>query len=353
VNRSEFKMIIREGLIELELNSIAKGNGPGRKAPGYYSQAMVISRDLTISVLKNYFYGSFKALDMLGGSGIRGLRIEKECKAEVTINDNNPKALEIIKRNRELNFSKARITSLDASRCIENFYDYIDIDPYGSPVPFLDPALKSIKKYGLIGVTATDLPNLTGTNFKKGIELYHSKIIRNYYSHESGLRALISFIIKRSAEYELALRPILSFYGGYYYRIFFKVEKGSKKLEKNLDYIQSLNYLSRNKELGPIWIGNIHDTNFIKNLIIEDYMQNSEKIKKYKEIFLNENILFFYSLEELSKKFKRNIPKIDEFISYLKDLGYSASRTQFSNIGIKTNASFVTLRKIFNERFIK
>ncbi len=72
-----------------------------------------------------------------------------------------------------------------------------------------------------------------------------------------------------------------------------------------------------------------------------------------KKIFVNENILFFYSLENLSKKFKTDIPKIENFISILKDLGYSASRTQFNPIGIKTKASFIVMRKIFNERFIK
>ncbi|MGC8565063.1 MAG: hypothetical protein ACP5R0_03700 [Thermoplasmata archaeon] len=347
-------MKIKEGLVELEVKYISKGKGPGKKSVGYYSEAMVISRDLTVTILKNYFNKKFKALDLLGGSGIRGLRIEKECNANVTINDNNPKAIEIIEYNKKLNDSNAEITRFNASKCIPDaFYEYIDIDPYGSPVPFIDPAIKAIKNHGIIGITATDLPNLTGTNVKKGMSLYHSSIIRNDFKHESGLRALIAFFVKRSAEYEFSAIPLISYFGGYYYRIFFKMEKGIKKLEKNLEYVQLINTLSINKVLGPIWIGNIHDIDFLEKMEIPDYIKNFNKIKDLKGIWVNENPLFFYSLENISKLFGTNIPKVKDVINALIESGFRASKTQFNPIGIKTNASLFALRKIFNERFIK
>lgn len=347
-------MRIREGLINLEIQNVSKGKGPGKKSPGYYSEAMIISRDITVTILKNYFEKRFSALDILGGSGVRGLRIEKECGADVTINDRNPGAIKIIEMNKKLNDSNAKITKLDASKCFpKGFYDYIDIDPYGTPVPFIDSAIRSIKNHGVIGVTATDLPNLTGTNMEKGIKLYHSRIIRNYFSHETGLRALIAFIVKRAGEYEFSALPLISYFGGYYYRIFFRMEKGSKRVEKNLEYVQEIHGLSIRHLFGPIWIGDIHDREFLNKMKIFDYMQSSGKIESLKKIWANENILFFYSLENISRKFGTNIPKIEDVIVALGERGYKASRTQFDPVGIKTNASFLALKKIFDERFIK
>ena len=35
-------------------------------------------------------------------------------------------------------------------------FDIIDIDPYGSMVPFLYPAIKAVKNGGLLCITCTD-----------------------------------------------------------------------------------------------------------------------------------------------------------------------------------------------------
>jgi len=47
---------------------------------------------------------------------------------------------------------------LKAQKC----FDFIDLDPYGSGIPFMDSALNLIYDGGLIGVTFTDLAVLCG-----------------------------------------------------------------------------------------------------------------------------------------------------------------------------------------------
>ncbi|MCU0373510.1 MAG: ATP-binding protein, partial [Ignavibacteria bacterium] len=41
-------------------------------------------------------------------------------------------------------------------------FDYIDIDPFGSPCPFLDAAIKRLSRGGILAVTATDTSALAG-----------------------------------------------------------------------------------------------------------------------------------------------------------------------------------------------
>ena len=41
-------------------------------------------------------------------------------------------------------------------------FDFIDLDPYGTAIPFLDAAFNVIKTGGLMGITFTDLAVLCG-----------------------------------------------------------------------------------------------------------------------------------------------------------------------------------------------
>ena len=51
------------------------------------------------------------------------------------------------------------------SRRIEDRFDVVDLDPYGSPATFLDGAVQSICDGGLLLVTCTDMAVLCGTEF--------------------------------------------------------------------------------------------------------------------------------------------------------------------------------------------
>ena len=334
---------LKEGKVEVEVPKVYK-KGPGKKSIAYYSTSMVVSRDLTIFIIKNALKEGGHALDLLGGSGIRGFRIEKECNFNVTINEKNRESLVFIKNNANINNSKAKITELDAKRCTPNgFFDYIVVDPYGSPVPFLDPALKAIKNNGVLGITATDVSNFAGTNPDKTWYLYHSIPLDNYLKHEVGIRILIGYIARKASEYNFGIFPLLSYFGGYYYRVFIKLKRGKKEVLKSLSLIQEINFIKMFKRVGPIWIGNLHD---LKDFKIPDYLQSKKEIEKIINISKDENRLFFFSTEELGKKLKIDVPKIERLIEKLKEEGFSASRTQFSNVGLKTNATLPKINKI-------
>jgi len=334
-------MRVKEGLVEAELPVIFD-KGPGKKSTAYYSKSQVISRDLTIFIIKNYLKNGKNALDLLGGSGIRGFRIEKECNLNVTINERNKEALKYIFKNRDLNNSNAYITNFNAERQFpDGYYDYIDIDPYGSPVPFLDSALKSIKNNGIIGVTSTDIANLAGTYPHKTFYLYHSTPESGYLKHEVGTRILISYIANRAAENGFGIIPLLTYFGGYYYRIFFRVKKGKKWVMNTLSYVQEINKMGYWRKIGPLWIGNLHE--IINNYKIPENIEKRDHIINILKIAPYENLLFFYSTEEIGKRMGGKMPKIDYLIYKLRFNGYPASRTQFSPVGIKTTC---TLPKI-------
>jgi tRNA (guanine26-N2/guanine27-N2)-dimethyltransferase len=51
-------------------------------------------------------------------------------------------------------------------------FTIIDLDPYGSAIPFLDSALQSVEENGLMCVTFTDLRNLCGPEMARCFYLY-------------------------------------------------------------------------------------------------------------------------------------------------------------------------------------
>lgn len=94
-------------------------------------------------------------LDALAATGLRSIRYLKEISAvtHVTINDILPAATTAALKNCQVNNvdeSKVIINTGDAVMLMYNHrehalqYDVIDLDPYGSPIPFLDAAVQSV-----------------------------------------------------------------------------------------------------------------------------------------------------------------------------------------------------------------
>ena len=133
-----------------------KGPGSKDKVP-FYNPTMEMNRDLSILVaqwLINISKKPIRFLDGLASSGIRGLRFANELDGEfnVTINDWDSDAFSLIKKNIEI----LKLKNTNALNCnlnsllSDNKFEYIDIDPFGSPAHFVDSALRSISNNGVI-----------------------------------------------------------------------------------------------------------------------------------------------------------------------------------------------------------
>src|SRR3990172_1687374 len=141
-----------------------RASGRNKKPPVFYNPHMALNRGLCVLFMKTQGTGLVFA-DVLSGSGAKGLRVAVEASNTVFLNDANKDAVKLIKKNAALNKVKLDVSNMDANRFIhENrgLFGFIDIDPFGSPVPFIDPAVLSLKKKGYVGLTATDTATLCG-----------------------------------------------------------------------------------------------------------------------------------------------------------------------------------------------
>ena len=167
----------------------------------FYNPLMVSNRNISILFLNSISNKKMKLALPLAGSGIRGLRFLKELKEgkleRLYVNDKKANFVNTFENNLTLNKIKnsapIEIRNKDANKFLldEDGFDYIDIDPFGTPNPFLSAALARISRKGILAVTATDTAALSGTYPKVTARKYWSKPLRNYLMHEVGLRILI------------------------------------------------------------------------------------------------------------------------------------------------------------------
>ena len=157
-----------------------------KKDEVFYNPKMKMNRDISVIAL-NVFQGTrdrdIVVGDMLSATGIRGIRYCLECKniKSIIFNDLNPNAIKLINENITLNKIKnATVLSLDACEALSRYkflIDYVDIDPFGSPIQFLDSAARAVSNKGLLGVTATDTAPLSGTYPRAALRKYGAIII--------------------------------------------------------------------------------------------------------------------------------------------------------------------------------
>ncbi len=338
-------------------------------APVFYNPKMVFNRDISVivvSILKPKV-----VVDALSATGIRGVRyfLESWRSEELIFNDKNTEAISLIKQNLKLNGIDDNVTKVynrDANSLLyEIKADYVDIDPFGTPAPFILSSINATVKKGVVAITATDLSALTGSSVlsaRRKYDVINSKLSS---SKELGIRVLIGKVIREASIVEKAVYPLFSFYNDYYYRLFLRVDKGAKKADKA---IQTLKYFGEcdkcgfqqfldercNKMkcprcggemtvIGPLYYGPINDKEFVQTIGSSmkkfEYVNTFSKLEKFISVIKDECIYdsVYYKLDKIASKNKiKNIPQINKILECLGD----GTRTHFDPVGIKTNKEY-------------
>ncbi|MGC9225989.1 50S ribosomal protein L11 methyltransferase [Caldivirga sp.] len=361
-------VIQREGAVSFYAPDLSRYIAGGRIepawAPVFYNPAMANNRSVSVIVVRAYLrlLGKNGVLcEPFTGTGVRSIRYVREAGVEKVIaGDVDGTAVDIASRNVDLNSLRDQIKVIksDANVLLANSKcDMIDIDPYGSPAPYINTALFSIRHGGLLCVTATDLAVLQGSYANKAIRRYGFKPLRGYLSREIGLRGLLGFLARQALVIDAGIRPLLSYWERHYYRVCVTVHKDrgtARETVRNLGYAyycsDSLNrgfirrypngFMDRCVTSGPLWIGPIGDVEFIDYSLMlinnVDYeLRAAETIKG--TLPDNLPIPLYYTVTELGKGLGF-IPSPLRLRARLMESGVEAYGTHFAVDGIKTNA---------------
>jgi len=330
-------------------------------APVFYNPRMKLNRDLSVLLLSHIKPKS--VVDALSASGIRGIRYYVEIGNidKLILNDKNPIAVKLINENIKRNNVVAEVTNRDANSLLyEVKTEYVDIDPFGSPAPFILSSINAVISKGYVAFTATDLSALECSSKFSARRKYDLICERLSFSKELGIRGLIAKVIREASILEKAAYPIFSLYHDYYYRVLFRVENGAKKadelLKKQKYYYECPNcgFREIDDELGkkkcprcksdmrvygPAWSGELWDKDFLMkikdNMKNFDYLENYVILEKLLDTIYEESKYKtpYYRLDFIASKIKSNIPKKENLIKCLND----ASITHFDYRAIKSD----------------
>jgi len=365
------------------------------KAPVFYNPVMELNRDLAVLALQTYqrtVNHEISVCEPLASCGIRGIRFATEVKGvqKVLINDINEKASQLARYNVQMNGLSKRVTvkNEDANFLLAHYgaprkrFDAIDIDPFGSPVPYLDSAIRALRNGGLLALTATDMAPLCGVHPKACIRKYGGKPLRTEYCHELAVRLLAGCLATTAAKHDIGISVVFSHSTNHYIRIYATTKYGAKKADesiKNMGYmLHCFNCFHRettkehflvehsrrcsecNSKLniaGPLWIGKIFGREFC------ELMQQEAKQRKFR---LEERIgkilvlikgeaeapVTYYVIDKLCDLLALPVPSVKKVVEILRKGGFQASLTHFNSKGIRTDASAINIKQIL-QRTVK
>jgi len=346
---------VSEGRARILVPDVPRLKGPGRKHSGFYNPLMAINRDVSVIVLAALAKRSEvrRPLDGMAGTGIRGVRWALEVPGvEVGINEPSRVGAELVRKNVELNGAKASVYATGvASAAMEHKADFVDIDPFGSPVPFFFPVVQNIRK-GYVSVTATDTAALTGTIPRVTARRYHAIVARSSITHEIGLRTLIGALIRDAARVDRELIPVLSYYADHYYRCYFRVRRNAIGADKALAMVSKIEWEGR--RVGPMWAGSFCERELMESLRYENWPDSlriesppQDRLHRLLGTLAEESIVEldglpvvgFHRVDNLAQETRTEPMSPTALIDALESQGHTASRTHFDPGGVRTNAS--------------
>ena len=317
-------------------------------------------------------------VDAFSASGIRGLRIAGEVGIHAILNDWSHEAFEMIKENIKINGLEGKTMAICKNANLllhEKKSHIVDIDPFGTPSPFLDAASASVQN--MLSVTATDTAPLCGAHRNSGIRKYAAVPLNTEYHSEMGLRILLGACARELAKHEKGMLPLLSHVTRHYVRTYLEITLGTKQVDRTLKsmgfsihcpmcgfrgHVYGLAvYIEKECPLcnaltqiaGPLWLGPFREPSFCNEVIskIEIYSLNTKnKAKKLIMLCRDElDIPMFYDQHVICKELGVSATGIETLIETLKDNGFEASRIHFNGTSFRTDAPIFEIKKLIRD----
>ena len=347
---------------------------PPGTAPVFYNRRMELSRDATVLLLQVLHPSDY--IDTMGATGARGLRIAQECGINVTINDRDPRAVDLIQKNiAHLSLENVTVTKSDVNVLLSGHrFDAVDLDPFGTPAPFIDSAIRSARHF--LMVTATDTAPLCGAHKKAGMRRYFAQPLNNEYHRETGLRTLLGFVVREALKYDIGLVPQFCFAHEHFVRLHLHVRRGAPAAERSLS---SIGYIlqcpkcpSRSEQhgmlpqpavceycgapfipIGPLWLGTIQSDTLLESMaekVPQLPLGTSRELVTLLTLCRNElPTAGFYDYHQLARRERRSPPPMEELLGRIHAMGFPATRCHYLGTGLKTTAPLPLLLEAVKE----
>jgi tRNA (guanine26-N2/guanine27-N2)-dimethyltransferase len=358
----------------------------------FYNPRMEFSRDVSVYLVHAYHNITGKEMDLcepLTSCGVRAIRWACEVPGirNVLSGDLNPKAVLLANVNAYLNgvLDKVNVRWSEATRLLDDCqlrgrrFDVVDVDPFGSPIHFIDSAVNAIKKEGgLLCLTATDMQPLCGIHQDACLRKYGGLSLRTEYCHEIALRLLVGAAVRIASRHDQGVKVVFSHSSDHYVRAYLLTKRDATEADENLREIgyilhcfhcgnrRVLPSLAPLKEAkcefcgsimrsaGPLWCGKIWDRSFtevVKTIVGQSKYKSNRRLNRMLDLILSEldGPPTYFNLHSISDSEGVNSPSTSKVIELLRVKGFFASPTHFRGTCVRTTADTETVKSIVRQ----
>ncbi|MCA1812751.1 MAG: hypothetical protein LC624_02225 [Halobacteriales archaeon] len=362
---------VREGGTTLWVPEGHTQHGPAPRASAlglFYNRAAARNRDVGVLYMAaRHGCSDRRVLDALAGSGARGVRWCVEAKlSNVTLNDRSPAAAEAIQRNLAANGAQAAVLQRDVHALLaEECFRHVELDPYGTPAPFLDAAFRGLGREGGVSFTATDTAALCGANAAPCLRRYGAVPTRvEELCHEVGLRILVAHAVREAAKHDQAALPVLSASREHYFRVYVETRRLSQLADQQLRRIRWLVHCQQclhrgfddapskacpscggaAQASGPMWSGPLWSADLLRHM---EHLRPSATLALPRAI---ERDLALWGAEQEAQGLPWHLqdiasfagvaepPRTERLVQELRRMGHAASGTHLDGRFVRTPA---------------
>ena len=358
------------------------------KTPVFYNPVMELNRDLAVLALQVHqklLGREISVCEPLTGCGLRGARfaVEVEGVRGVFLNDIKPKAAKLASFSAEHNnvADRVEVANEDANLFLSRNaaprkrFDCVDIDPFGSPVPYLDSAIRALRNGGLLALTATDMAPLCGVHPRACLRKYGGQPLRTEYCHELAVRLLIGCLAMMAAKHAIGVEALFSHSIDHYVRAYAVVNYGAKVADKS---VRQMGYIlhcfscfhretvsgivsplkhvcsscgAKLSVAGPLWLGKIAEKNFCSLMEREVEgrgLRQEKRLLKMLSLVQNEveAPATYYTVDRICDKLNLPIPALKKVMNKVREAGFQAVLTHFNSRGFRTDAPANVVKEI-------
>lgn len=272
---------------------------------------------------------------------------------------------------------------------LETGYQWIDLDPFGSPVQFLDAALQGLSRTGVLEITATDTAALTGSSASSQARRYGAKGIVDVYAHDDAVRLLLATVATSAARLDKTVIPLLALFDGHHVRVSCLIKTSREKAsqvgenigwrirEDDIPYrfVQHPTPEQVKRGSGPMWTGPLWNKEVAERMTVEKALELCQPSSKELESLRRSGLEWSdddveYSTRELKRSVRYisdaadlmsrehlllnldalpkwagvgGAPKLEKLIVSLVESGYAAARLPDIEPLMVTDAPFETV----------
>lgn len=307
----------------------------------------------------------------MSGVGARGVRTAKEGGVpEVTLVDFNRDAVKVSGKTAKLNRVAGRcefVVSETSSYLHSRYgrgkkFDFVDVDPFGTPIRQIPAALQSVASGGLLSLTATDTAVLCGVYPKVSLRRYGAVPLNNHFHHETAVRILTDAVARQGASFDLGVFPVFAHATRHYVRVYCKVLEGVTDAEEALTHSGYVIWCpkcghssssevpdprcgscgSTAKVAGPLWTGGLCDEDLRGRAM--KFAMDSGLPSAVKVLGSMERVDSFppwsFSLEKVCSRLKVATVPEQRVRDELASKGFRTMRQPFETTGLKTDAGY-------------